>query len=247
MRAIILSAGKGLRMFPLTANTPKCLIDIGKGKTVLENQLDVLRDCGIKDVVIVAGYCVDQVEAKISGYDTSGMKIKVIYNPFYETTNNIISLWLAQWCMDQECISINGDDIFKDVVIESLLKAEGEIVMTIDRKEQYDDDDMLVITNSNNIKDVGKDLDPKLANGESVGIIKYSEQGAKILKETMEQMVRVQENHQKFYLSVLKEIMYKGYPVVGCEVDEHDWAEIDFHPDVSDVRAKIDFFLTKMS
>lgn len=246
MKAVILSAGKGTRMMPLTANTPKCLIDIGQGKTVLESQLDVLRACGFKEVYVVAGYRIEQVEAKVAGYCGDGMKTKVIHNPFYATTNNIISLWLALPYVNGEFISINGDDIFKESVIEALLAADGDIAMTIDRKEAYDSDDMLVVTEGTLVRRVGKDLDRTLANGESVGIIRYRDRGVSTLDETLNLMLRDEKSLQRFYLAALQQIMDRGFPVSACEVDRKDWAEIDFHPDVQEVRAKVDTFLRHM-
>jgi len=246
VNAILLSAGKGTRMFPLTANTPKCLIDIGKGKTVLESQLDALHECGIEKVYVVAGYRIEQVQAKISGYSLPGMQVEVLHNPFYNTSNNIISLWLALLSVKGPCISINGDDIFKADLIRTLLAAKGDLVMTIDRKESYDADDMLVITDGDNIRAVGKDLDPAMANGESVGIIKYSELGHKTIMDTLDEMLRDEADHQKFYLAALQKIMDRGFPLTLCEVEENDWAEIDFHPDVNDVRAKVDFFVKRV-
>jgi len=246
MKAIIMSAGKGSRMYPLTANTPKCLIDIGHGKTVLESQLDVLKECEIDEVYIVAGYRIQQVRAKISDYPVDSMRVRVVQNPFYASSNNIISLWLTSSWIKDPCISINGDNIFKKSVIQSLLNANGEIVMTIDRKEDYDADDMLVITEGESIKAVGKDLDRKQANGESIGIIKYSKLGLEQLNTTLDHLVQNESNHQIFYLSALQEIMNKGFPVLGCEVEPDDWAEIDFHPDVSDVRERVDSFVQRM-
>jgi choline kinase len=246
MKAVILSAGKGTRMMPLTANTPKCLIDIGKGKTVLESQLDVLSACGFTEVYVVAGYRLEQVRAKIASYRGGNMKIRIIHNPFYATTNNIISLWLALPYVNGEFISVNGDDIFKGSVIQSLLAAEGDIAMTIDRKEAYDSDDMLVVTEGELVRHVGKDLDRNQANGESVGIIRYRDRGVSMLDETLNLMLREEANHQRFYLSALQQIMNRGFPVSACEVDSKDWAEIDFHPDVEEVRAKVDIFLRHM-
>ena len=246
MRAIILSAGKGSRMYPLTANTPKCLIDIGEGKTILENQLDVLRESGIDDVYIVAGYRIEQVRAKISGCNLGNMRVQVLHNPFYATSNNIVSLWLALLVTDGPCISINGDDVFKPSVIKALLATKGDVVMTIDRKEHYDADDMLVITDDGLVRSVGKDLDEKRANGESVGIIKYSPRGLERLKIILDLMLREEKNHQIFYLAALQEIMDQGFSVASCEIEPHDWAEIDFHPDVNDVREKIDVFIQKV-
>lgn len=246
MIAILLSAGKGTRMYPLTANTPKCLIDIGKGKTILESQLDALQQCGIKKVYIVAGYCIDQVQAKINGLGFSNMDIEIVHNPFYATSNNIISLWLASLLIDSECISINGDNVFKPNVINTLLESSGDLVMTTTIKDEYDNDDMLIIHEDDRVYSVGKDLDVTKATGESIGIIKYSPLGLGILRNTLDEMLKKSENHDLFYLHALQKIMDSGITVNSCAIDTNDWAEIDFHPDVSDVRAKVDCFVKKI-
>jgi len=246
MIAILISAGQGLRMYPLTANTPKCLIDIGKGKTVLENQIDVLYESGIREIYIVAGYLIDQVKAKVDGYYLKGLKIKIIHNPFYATSNNIVSVWLASLAVNSECITINGDDLFKLSVINSLMSSKGDIVMATSIKKDYDSDDMLVFQENNQVYSVGKDLDKNKANGESAGIIKYTLLGLSILRETLDEMMKDSENHQKFYLLALQKIMNRGVPINSCNVDFNDWAEIDFHPDVKDVRSKVDFFVNKI-
>ena len=76
-------------------------------------------------------------------------------------------------------MSINGDNVFKNSIIERLLETPGDIVMTIDRKKEYDFDDMLVETRDDEVLQVGKTINKDDANGESVGIIKYSKLGFK--------------------------------------------------------------------
>ena len=158
----------------LTANKPKCLIEVDGSITVLESQLRVLESCGCrKSSSIVAGYFIDQVESTVDSLDLN-IELNIIHNPFYNTSNNIISLWLATNLIKGPCISINGDNIFKPEVINSLLDANGEIVMTTDIKDEYDSDDMLVRVEDGLVKEVGKDLNIETSNGESLGIIKYS-------------------------------------------------------------------------
>ena len=94
MKAIILAAGRGKRLYPYTKYIPKCLLDIGGGVTILEHQINSIRACGIDEVVIVIGFGFEKVENFLRNYDGLGLKIKTLYNPFYQTTNSLISLWM---------------------------------------------------------------------------------------------------------------------------------------------------------
>lgn len=231
MRAIIIAAGKGTRLYPLTKNTPKSLLEIGNGMTLLESQLHSLKENNIKDICIIVGYRAEQIEAKIHNYKDD-FNITTVYNPFYDCSNNLISVWMARQFMDQDFISINGDDIFKPIVIENLLKSKSNITMVINEKPEYDEDDMKVIKQDNHVLEVSKTIPSDQANAESVGIIKFSGMGPTIYKNILEEMVRKEENKNAFYLRAIQEIINKGYPVNYSLCDKDDWGELDFHPDL---------------
>ncbi len=231
MRAIIIAAGKGTRLYPLTKNTPKSLLEIGNGMTLLESQLHSLKENNIKDICIIVGYRAEQIEAKIHNYKED-FNITTVYNPFYDCSNNLISVWMARQFMDQDFISINGDDIFKPIVIENLLKSKSNITMVINEKPEYDEDDMKVIKQDNHVLEVSKTIPSDQANAESVGIIKFSGMGPTIYKNILEEMVRKEENKNAFYLRAIQEIINKGYPVNYSLCDKDDWGELDFHPDL---------------
>jgi len=235
LKAIIIAAGKGTRLYPLTKNTPKSLLEIGNGLTLLESQLHSLKENNIRDVVIIVGYRAEQIEAKLKNYE-SEFNITTVYNPFYETSNNLISVWMARYHMHDEFITINGDDIFNPVIIENLLKSNSNITMVIDEKERYDEDDMKVVHSEGLIHKVSKQIPIEEANGESIGIIKFSGYGPKIYVSVLEEMVRKKENIDVFYLKAIQEIISKGYPVNYSLCSADDWGELDFHPDLLFIR-----------
>jgi choline kinase len=237
MRIIILAAGKGERLFPLTKNTPKSLLEVGGGKTVLESQLDHIAQVGIRDVTIVTGYKTEQIEAKVIGVE--GMEITICYNPFFSTSNNLISAWLAIRETFEDFVLVNGDDVFKPDVLQRLLDSNNDITMVIDRKDKYDLDDMKVITKENLVLKVSKEIPLEEANGESIGMIKFKGKGNMIIHDVLEQMVRKEESKQLFYLAALQRIMDKGFSVHYNECSREDWAEIDFHSDLSFIREHI--------
>lgn len=235
MKAILISAGKGERLYPLTKNTPKSLLEVGNGLTLLETQLHSLMENNIKDIVIIVGYKAEQIEAKIKDYKDR-LNITTVFNPFFDCSNNLLSVWMARHCMDSDFISINGDDIFSPVVIENLLKCNNDITMVIDQKANYDDDDMKVIHANGNVLEVSKTIDAQKANGESVGIIKFSKKGPAIYKAMLDDMVRDSTNRNVFYLRAIQRIIDKGYVVNYSLCNESDWGEIDFHPDLETIR-----------
>lgn len=235
MKAILISAGKGERLYPLTKNTPKSLLEVGKGLTLLETQIHSLVENNIKDITIIVGYKAEQIEAKIKDYQ-SKLNITTVFNPFFDCSNNLVSVWMARHLMDSEFITINGDDIFSPEVIENLLKSDKDITMVIDEKNSYDDDDMKVHHVDGFVLEVSKTIPPEKANGESVGIIKFSNNGPKIYRSVLDEMVRDPQNRNVFYLRAIQKIIDKGFKVNYSLCKETDWGEIDFHPDLELIR-----------
>ena len=242
MRVIILAAGKGERLMPLTNNTPKSLLELANGTSVLESQLLSIHAAGIRDVAIVTGYLTEQIEAKINKYSQEyNIEFQIVYNPFYDVSNNLISLWQAKHYMNEDLIIINGDDIFKDSVIKGLINHDKsqQLCMVIDRKETYDPDDMKLIIEKDRVLRIGKQIPENKANGESIGMIRLIGDGKEWVVKTMERMVRKKENLNVFYLEIFQELINQGTMMEYYEVDADDWAEIDFHPDLEDIRKEI--------
>jgi choline kinase len=242
MRVIILAAGKGERLMPLTNNTPKSLLELANGTSVLESQLLSIHAAGIRDVAIVTGYLTEQIEAKINKYSQEyNIEFQIVYNPFYDVSNNLISLWQAKHYMNEDLIIINGDDIFKDSVIKGLINHDKsqQLCMVIDRKETYDPDDMKLIIEKDRVLRIGKQIPENKANGESIGMIRLIGDGKEWVVKTMEKMVRKKENINVFYLEIFQELINQGTMMEYYEVDADDWAEIDFHPDLEDIRKEI--------
>ena len=245
MKAIILAAGKGERLMPLTSDTPKSLLELENGTTLLESQLITINKTVIDKVVIVTGYLTEKIESKVQRYSKEyNIDIQIIYNPFFDISNNLLSLWQARHEMESDFIIINGDDIFNDSVLLGLIEHDKNelITMVIDRKETYDEDDMKLIVENGRILEVSKKIPLNEANGESIGMIRVTGEAKGIMVDTMERMVRNKKNMQVFYLAMIQELINQGIVVGYHEISSKDWAEIDFHPDLEDIRKKISTF-----
>lgn len=235
-----MAAGKGNRIQPLTRNTPKPLLDLGDGVTLLEKQLENIRKSKVIDeVILVIGYLAEQIEAKIKLYKENGLKIKTIYNPFYEMSNNLITLWLASPEMDNNFIITNGDNIFKHDVFSDLVNKNDEgVFLTTNKKEKYDDDDMKVQIKGDIITRASKEILNDDAHCESVGLVmvkgkKYRE----IFKDNLERLARDKEYLNRFWLEVFNLMNSNGIAIRPFEIDgKTKWREIDFHLDLEGAR-----------
>ncbi len=245
MRMIILAAGKGTRLRPLTDNTPKSLIDLGNGSTMLEQQIKGAIKCRhIREVVIITGYRSEQIEAKVKGY-RSDIPIQIVYNPFYDISNNLFSLWTAQHLMQNEDFIItNGDNIYEDSVYQILnteCEKEDGIRVCINFKDEFDDDDMKVSFDSDGSTElISKKIPKENIDAESVGLtIIKGEKYRKLFRNKLLNLVRQEENKNKFWLEIFNSLASDGVSIRTFEVDPGAWQEVDFHPDIDDLKKLI--------
>ena len=145
-RAVILSAGQGSRLLPLTEDLPKCLLDL-EGRSMLEWQLRALAAVGVPEAVVITGFRSEKVEAAVEQIAPRGLRVRTLFNPFYKVADNLASCWMARGELRGNCLLINGDTLFEPAIARRLIEAPAvPITLTIDRKPRYDDDDMKVIT-----------------------------------------------------------------------------------------------------
>ena len=242
MQIVILAAGRGERLRPLTNYTPKSLLQVANGLTLLESQLLSIQQVPeISETLLVVGYLAEQIEAKVQCYVRDGMSIRTIYNPFYDVSNNLFSLWFAMPYCGDEFVVVNGDDVFNPVVLSGLVasQSEREIVMVIDRKNKHDHEDMKVYTEGERAFEVSKKMSLDRANAESIGMIMFRGRGSHKLKAVLDQIVRQDRGKQVFWLAAVQQIIDEGLPVYIHECSPEDWAEIDFRPDLDTVQRKI--------
>lgn len=247
MKAIILAAGNGKRLSPYTDDRPKCLLDLG-GITILENQLYNIRECGIDEVVIVTGYKSEKIEQFLRDYDSRGMRINTIYNPFYRETNSLVSLWIARGEMDQDFVVMNGDDVFEIDLLEKVLESpENNVCLPIKTKNTYDDEDMKIEINEGLVSKIDKNL-IKSISGESVGVRAFRNAGVPRLKIALEEEIRIGGAKEKWYVSVVQRLIDKGYKVNPLDIEDLFWMDVDYPSDLSIARQNIDkYFNNKKS
>jgi len=226
MKAILLSAGRGSRLLPLTESRPKCLLPVQE-TTLLGYQLNTLEAAGIRDVTVVTGFLPDLVEAELAGR-SGPLKASPFFNPFFQVADNLASCWMVRERMDDDFLLINGDTLFKLDLIEQVIAAPAApILVTIDQKESYDLDDMKVTLSGTSLTAIGKTLLPSETDAESIGILRFKGSGPMFFRSKLEQMMRTQDGVQAWFLKAINAIASTEGGVETVLIKGHRWAEVD--------------------
>lgn len=235
MKAIILSAGQGRRLMPLTSNLAKCCLPL-HGLSILEWQLNQIAKCDIDEVIVVTGFASEMVDTIVAGVE--GVNVRTLHNPMYAHTDNLGTCWEARFEMDQPFVLMNGDTLFEARVLQRLLaNAKGyQITIATDSKPHYDLDDMKVITDGDRLLKVSKQLDISLVSGESIGMMVFNQNGAKAFTDKLEEMMDKADALKLWYLSAIDQLASEG--IVGtCAINGLSWCEVD---DAADFAAAAD-------
>jgi len=128
MKALIFNSGIGMRMGPLTAERPKCLLPLSDGETVLSRQLRILSENGISEAVITTGGFSEMIYAEAVRSD---MKITAVTNKKYAETNYIYSMYLAEkFIADDDILMLHGDLVFDGRIVSRLMDMTGSACIT---------------------------------------------------------------------------------------------------------------------
>jgi choline kinase len=231
MRAVILSAGQGSRLLPLTADRPKCLLPL-KSRTLLQWQVETLAACGVTEIAVVVGFRAVMVEEHLAALRRDGLVLRTILNPFFNVADNLGSCWLARGEMAGDFLIVNGDTIFEPAVLQRLLASPAApITVTIDRKDSYDADDMKVQVAGTRLLDIGKTLPMDVVNGESIGMLLFRGTGPRLFCDAVDRAMRQPEGLKWWYLKVIAQIA-KANEVQTALIQGLSWSEVDYPADL---------------
>lgn len=235
-KAIILSAGQGKRLLPLTESIPKCLLPLS-GLTMLEWQLRSLASNGVPEAVIVVGFGADAVEESLERIDLPGLAVRTIYNPFYAVADNVGSCYVALPEMTGDFLILNGDTLFEPALLAKVIaEARGPITITIDRKAAYDADDMKVRTDDGRLLAVDKALPLETVDGESIGMLAFRQDGGALFATALNMLMREPTGLRRWYLSVIDRLAKAGR-VRAVSIQGMEWGEVDFSADLEKAEA----------
>lgn len=220
MKVIILSAGIGSRLKPLTANVPKSMLLIDSNTTVLERTINIINN-NIKnaEIIIVNGFCKDKINDCVAKYSNC----KTIHNPFFRITNSISSLWFAREFMDDDTIFINADVIVEERLFRYMLTKKDSFVLydssigdMADYKVSVKDGEIVVMS-----KDLNK------FSGEYVGITKLTKEDTIKLRRKIESMVKDEMVNEWYETAMVDMIFTENFKLKAVDACDYSWTEID--------------------
>lgn len=229
MQAVILAGGVGSRLEKLTDGKPKCLVEIG-GRPLILHQLEALSDHGVGPVLVVVGYNHEAIREAV------GRRVEYLVNERYRETNSLYSLWLARAWVKGPFVLLNSDLFFDPEILARLLEDPGS-VLAYDSTSSRGREQTKVAIRDRKVIDLGKDLPPASARGESLGLLKFEADGAKTMLEVAAHLI--QEGHERAWVIEATRAVCKMVPLYGANIAGLRWTEVDFPHDLEEARSEV--------
>lgn len=238
MNAIILAAGKGERLRPLTENKPKCLVSLF-GKTLLEWQVETFHNQGIHDITIVTGYKSDLIK---------NPELKKIENKNYDSTNMVETLFCAQSELKESTIVSYGDILFDKEILKKLVNDTNDFSVVVDEnwydlwklrfKNPLDDAESLKFDDNLFLQSIGQPV-KKIEEIQSqyIGLMKFQNEGISKLKSSYQNAKEISKkesnplnpkiNFEKSYMTDLLNYLIKIGTKIKAVKISGGWLELD--------------------
>jgi len=234
---IVLAAGAGRRLEPLTQDLPKTLLEVAPDTTILDVALRNLAAAGLTEVVIVSGFAAHQIEARRDALEQRhGVHITTVYNDKALEWNNAYSLWLAREHFAQGAVLCNGDTVHPAAVERVLLDAQGHgLLLAIDDVKSLAEEEMKVtLTPNGTLERINKAIDPATAAGEYIGVTLIEPAVAGELADALR--ATWERDPSLYYEDGYQEFVDRGFSAHVARIGKLDWVEVDNHDDLARAR-----------
>ena len=238
MRAVILAAGLGTRLRPITDSKPKCLVKAA-GKPILQHQIEAYLAAGVEQILVVSGYRGEAVESFCAAY---GDKVRIVRNGDYSTTNNMYSLYLAYRQLgDEGFLLSNGDVVYDPGILRDLLRAEGSFIAA--DQGSYADESMKIVVENGIAVDISKKIPPALAYGNSIDLYRFDAAAARQFGEVVRSVIEGENNRNEWTeLALQKMLQSHRIQMKPFDIGKRNWVEIDNFEDLAAADGKFSRF-----
>ncbi|HYK20168.1 MAG TPA: phosphocholine cytidylyltransferase family protein [Pyrinomonadaceae bacterium] len=233
MKAIILAAGKGTRLNG-SGVKPKCLFEVG-GRTLLDRQLSALVGSQLSEIVVVVGFEAERIRQQCPS------NVSFVVNSQFGETSSLYSLWMARDHLLDGFVVLNCDVLFHPQLLTKLISSPFDDALLVDLVDKnanhLGDEEMKVKVANGLVVDIRKDLDPAEADGENVGMVKFSSEGAKRLVHEMDSLISRGFNRE-WAPRAFREFALR-FPLHAISTEDLPWIEIDFPEDYRKAKEEV--------
>lgn len=241
MKAIILAAGVSRRLYPLTYDTPKCLLEVG-GRPIIDFQMEALKKAGISEAVIVVGYLrkklIDHIQKEYPDFNCT-----FIINEHFFETNTSYSLYLCRnEFRNSESILMNADVLYPEELLERLMTSPHKDVMAVDVKECGREEVKVIAGSGDKLVAIGKELIQENSLGEFIGVARFSPEFGERLASSLEHLI--DSGGKADYFEAAIHPLLTEMEVHYIDISDLPCIEIDFVEDLEEAQklAKSDWF-----
>ena len=231
MTYIILSAGKGVKLQPLTLNHPKSLYKLDDKTTILQRLVRKIRKYDAEaEIVVVVGYMYKQIQKELEDDN-----VRFVHNPFYSVTGSMGSLWFAKDFLQRENVTIvNGDIVVSDKLIKDIVACHTDYPYVLMDSTHKDANKYNVQIQGDLVCVMSKNL--MEYSGNYASITKLDAVSSRFLLEQLNQMVN-EEMYNLFYEDALVQMIFqKNFELHYKDINDYKWTEVDCVDDLLKAR-----------
>lgn len=227
MKAYILAAGTGTRLYPITQNRPKCLVRVS-GKPILQYQIEAYLAAGLepRNIHVVAGFEADQI---IQHVKQKYPGVTVVNNEEYGTTNNMFSLHMALSAdaghFDSPVLISNGDCIYEADVIKGLVSYQRQDLIAAERGI-HNHESMKITVESGRVTRISKETVPEESWGVSIDLYYLSPESVQQLYDIMTDYIETRKE-RKLWTEVALQDLLGSAEIAPFDIGVNRWVEID--------------------
>ena len=226
MKAVVLAAGIGKRLQPLTTRLPKCLLEVS-GKPLIDYYFDAFVKCGIDEVVYVLGHEGEMIKKRL-GNSYLGVKVRYIYNPMYQGSGSAYSVLLARNEFTREPFIISDSDmLFPPQLLRVVIESKHDnVIMVENDPAKFSEEPVWVLAVDGIVTEATKNaFDKSKFVGECIGMFKFGDNAPEVLINGLRNYLKIHgiaSQYDDAYNDVYPHICV--YPVLTQGLP---WAEID--------------------
>lgn len=233
MKAIILAAGQGQRLHPLTRTTHKGLLEVG-GRTLLGRLVEGLVACDVREVIVVTGHCADAVGAHLLG-DYPHVRFELVHNPDFASSNNIVSLALAiAHARGHDVLLAECDVVLDDSLLDLLVAGPGDLALVdLHRDELHGSVVELAADGESIARFLPHAREDSLAY-KTINLYRLSAAFVEALSARLAAAARARPNafYETVFAEMVAEVVAEPRPMRALVAAPHRWIEIDTYADL---------------